>query len=286
MGTGTPERAFKYHGLGNDFVILDRRASGEDVDALTAIALCDRRRGVGADGVLVLLPARDAEARMVVHNADGSVAEMCGNGVRCVVKHLVDRTGRRPEAIDVATGAGVLRCAVRYGPEGAREIQVAMGPARLVADNLPSRETGRAFIDEPISGHDGLRGTAVSLGNPHLVLTDAPLEEAARLGPVLERHPDFPDRTNVEFVAREGEGLRVVVWERGAGLTQACGTGACAAVAAWVKRGLLPADQWVPVALPGGKLDIRVSSDLSSCELRGPATFVFEAFVALPPPGW
>jgi diaminopimelate epimerase len=286
MGTVTPERAFKYHGLGNDFIVLDRRASGEDIDARTATALCDRRRGIGADGVLVLLPAREAEARMVVHNADGSTAEMCGNGLRCVVKHLVDRSGRRPQSVDVATGAGVLRCVVQYGPEGAREVQVAMGPARLLAENLPSHKSGRPFLDELIPGHDGLRGSAVSLGNPHLVLTDVPLEDAARLGPVLERHPDFPDRTNVEFVAREGPGLRVVVWERGAGLTQACGTGACAAVAASVKRGVLPPGEWVPVALPGGRLDVRVSPDLSSCELRGPATFVFEAFVALPPPGW
>ena len=283
MGTATTERAFKYHGIGNDFVLLDRRASGEDIDARTAIALCDRRRGIGADGVLVLLPAPGAEAALAVHNADGSTAEMCGNGLRCAVKYLVDRSGSRPDAIDIATGAGVLRCAIRYGPEGAREVEVAMGPARLVAANLPSAKTGRPFVDEQLGGHAPIRGTAVSLGNPHLVLGDVPLAEAERLGPLLERHPDFPDRTNVEFVAREGEGLRVVVWERGAGLTQACGTGACAAVAAGVKRGALPGGQWVPVLLPGGRLEIRVAPDLSACDLRGPATFVFEATVALPP---
>jgi diaminopimelate epimerase len=220
---------------------------------------------------------------MVVHNADGSVAEMCGNGLRCVVKYLVDRSGARPEALDIATGAGVLRCAIQYGREGVQDVQVAMGPARLIAPNLPSGRTGRAFVDEKLRGHEDLRGTAISVGNPHLVLTDVPLEDAERLGPVLEHHPDFPDRTNVEFVAREGDALRVVVWERGCGLTLACGTGACAAVAAGVKRGVLPAGEWVPVRLPGGSLDIRVAADLSSCELRGPAAFVFEAMVSLPP---
>jgi diaminopimelate epimerase len=285
MSTATPERAFKYHGIGNDFVLLDRRASAEDIDARTAVALCDRRRGIGADGVLVLLPADDAEVRLSVHNADGSVAEMCGNGLRCAVKHLVDRSGSRPAAIDIATGAGVVRCAVQYGPDGAREIQVAMGPAQLVAPNLPSGKTGRPFVNEELRGYEPARGTAISLGNPHLVLSDVPLQEAERLGPELERHPDFPHHTNVEFVAREKGGLRLVVWERGVGLTQACGTGACAAVATGVKRGVLPAGEWVPVRLPGGLLDIRVAADLSSCELRGPATFVFEAMVALPPPG-
>ena len=279
----TTERAFKYHGIGNDFVLLDRRGSGADIDARTAIALCDRRRGIGADGVLVLLPARDAAARLAVHNADGSVAEMCGNGLRCAVKYLVDRSRSRPEAIDIAAGGGVLRCTIEYGPEGAREIQVAMGPARLVAPNLPSAKTGRPFVDEELRGHAPLRGTAVNVGNPHLVLSEVALEEAARLGPLLERHPDFPERTNVEFVASEGDGLRVVVWERGVGLTQACGTGACAAVAAGVKRGVVPGGRWVPVLLPGGRLEIRVAPDLSACDLRGPATFVFEATVALPP---
>ncbi len=276
------ERVFKYHGLGNDFVVMDRRTSGRDIDAETAIALCDRRRGIGADGVLVLLPEPGTAARMVVHNSDGSIAEMCGNGLRCAVKYLVDHGKDRPPAIDVATGAGVLRCAIEYGEgeEGAREIEVAMGPARLVAPNLPSR-TGQPFVDAEVPGHPGLRGTAISMGNPHLVLSACGPGHAQRLGPILERHPDFPDRTNVEFVEREGDGLKVTVWERGCGLTQACGTGACAAVAAWVQRGLLGPDAWVPVELPGGVLRIRVAADLSAVALRGPAAFVFEAVVPI-----
>jgi len=178
------EHFFKYHGLGNDFIVLDRRKSGADLDAQTTVRLCDRRRGVGADGVLVLLPSRRAAARMVVHNADGSIPEMCGNGLR--------------------------------------------------------------------------------------------LEEASRLGPMLEHHPAFPARTNVEFARIEPDGLTVLVWERGCGLTQACGTGACAAVVAAVLAKRLPAGTWLRATLPGGDLRIRVPGDLGEVRMRGPATFVLE----------
>lgn len=276
------ERIFKYHGLGNDFVVLDRRPSGVDIDAETSRWMCDRRRGIGADGVLSLLPSRAGLARMVVHNADGSIAEMCGNGLRCAVKYLVDHAGGRPERIAVETGAGVLSCVPGYDARGVAEVDVSMGPARLVAPNLPSGATGQPFLQAPVPGHPGLRGTAVSMGNPHLVLLDRPLEEAERLGPVLERHPDFRDRTNVEFVRVDPDGLSVVVWERGCGLTQACGTGACASAAAAVLAGRLPADAWLRVTLPGGDLSIRVPADLSDIRLRGPVTAVFEGVVELP----
>src|SRR3954469_13047924 len=128
------ERLFKYHGLGNDFVVLDRRQTGRDIDSAESVRLCDRRLGVGADGVLVLLPSPGAVARMVVHNADGSIPEMCGNGIRCAVKHLLDASGDRPPSVDVDTGAGRLRCEATYGPDGrVSEVEVSMGPARLQA---------------------------------------------------------------------------------------------------------------------------------------------------------
>jgi diaminopimelate epimerase len=276
------ERIFKYHGLGNDFVVLDRRQTGIDIDAETSRRLCDRRRGIGADGVLSLLPSKAGLAKMVVHNADGSIAEMCGNGLRCAVKYLVDHSGGRPERIDVETGAGVLACVPSYGPSGVDEVDVSMGPARLVAPNLPSGATGQPFLEAPVPGHPGLRGTAVSMGNPHLVLLDRPLDEAESLGPTLERHPAFPDRTNVEFARVDPDGLTLVVWERGCGLTQACGTGACATATAAVLAKRLPADAWLRVTLPGGDLRIRVPADLSDIRLRGPAAFVFEGVVGLP----
>ncbi|HYO52828.1 diaminopimelate epimerase [Archangium sp.] len=275
----TAEFFFKYHGLGNDFILLDCRQNNTDIDAEFSRWICDRRRGVGADGVLCLLPSNTGLARMVVHNADGSIAEMCGNGLRCAVKYLVDHSGEKPERVEVETGAGLLSCTPGYGVDGVAEVELSLGPARLVAPNLPSGVTGQPFLDAPVPGHSGLRGSAVSMGNPHLVLLDQPLEDAGRLGPELEQHPGFPDRTNVEFVRVDKDGLTVVVWERGCGLTQACGTGACAAAVAAVLARRLPADAWLRVTLPGGDLRIRVSSDLSDVRLRGPVSFVFTGVV-------
>ena len=273
--SGRVEPGFKYEGLGNDFVVLDRRASGEDLSADASRSLCDRRRGVGADGVLVLLPSARAAVRMVVHNADGSVAEMCGNGLRCVVKHLLDREPGR-DALEVETGAGVLPARVRRERGEVVEVEVELGPARLQAPHLPPGPGGGPFVAAPVAGV-GWPGTAVSMGNPHLVLLGAPPEVVRAHGPRLEHLPGFPERTNVEAVTRSTEGLAVSVWERGAGLTDACGTGAAAAVAAAVVAGWVPADAFVPVDLPGGRLAVRVSRDLQRTTLRGPARFVFRA---------
>lgn len=272
------ERAFKYHGLGNDFVVLDRRSSGLDIGPSESVQLCDRRLGIGADGVLALLPSPGAAARMVVHNADGSIAEMCGNGIRCAVKYLLDRGHgqERPPFVDVDTGAGRLRCDVTYGADGrVSEVEVSMGPARLQAPNLPGPAP---FLQRELPGFPGVRGTAVSMGNPHLVLFGQPAGTAKDLGPKLEVHPLFPDRTNVEFVELLGpREVRIVVWERGVGFTQACGTGACATAAAGVVERRLPAGEWITAHLPGGALQVRVAKDLSDVRMRGPATFVFEA---------
>lgn len=265
------EPFFKYHGLGNDFVVVDRRQTGQDLDAATTRRLCDRHFGIGADGVLSILPATNAVAQMVVHNADGSIAQMCGNGLRCVVKHLADRMPERPACVLVQTGAGLLDSQLSWTAEGVDAATVAMGPALLEAPILPN---GGPFLDQALEGH---RGTAVSMGNPHLVLRETSLDLAARIGPILEHHSAFSERTNVEFVReRPDGGLDVVVWERGVGLTLACGTGACAAVVACALAGRRPFERWVPVHLPGGILDIKVASDRSQVWLRGPVRFVFE----------
>ncbi len=191
------ERGYKYHGNGNDFLLLDRRERLGDLDSARSRALCDRHRGVGADGVLVLLPSPSAEAvaQMVVHNADGSVPEMCGNGLRCAVKYLVDHRpsgAAAPEAIVVDTGAGLLRCELGYAAGKVAWVRVGMGPARLVAPHLPSAQAGTPFVAVELEGYPGVRGTAVSMGNPHLVLFSRRLEEASTLGPILEKHPLFP----------------------------------------------------------------------------------------------
>jgi len=278
---GDRETVFKYHGLGNDFVLLDRRDSGRDIDAATARQLCDRRRGIGADGVLVLLPSASAQARLMVHNADGSTAEMCGNGIRCAAKHLADRSREKPARLRLETGAGAVSCELIYRGGWVDEVQVSMGPAKLVAQNLPSASSGRPFVDQALPGFPGIRGTAISMGNPHLVLFNSPLEDASRLGPQLEESSLFPERANVGFARlREGSVL-LRVWERGAGLTDACGSGACAAVAAAVAEKHLEAGRWVLVELPGGTLQVRCEPDFSNVEMRGPASFVFEASLSL-----
>jgi diaminopimelate epimerase len=254
-------------------VVIDRRESGVDVDADLSRRLCDRHFGIGADGVLSILPEPGIAGRMVVHNADGSIAEMCGNGLRCVVKYLAERDpSKKPLVLKVATGAGVLDSEVEWVAHGVERVTVAMGPARLEAKILPH---GGPFVRKELE--PGLVATAVSMGNPHLVLLDVPPSEAERLGARLELHPLYPERTNVEFVQpRAAGGFEVRVWERGVGLTLACGTGACAVVVAAALDGRAPFDQWVAVQLHGGLLDIKVAKDLSQVWLRGPVKHVFE----------
>lgn len=281
-GPTVKTRFFKYHGLGNDFVVIDRRSGGEPVTPEQAIALCDRRRGIGADGVLTLLPGEAAPARMHVTNADGSIAEMCGNGLRCAVKYLGDLGGIDDARFIVETGAGPLVCeVVREGGE-IREITVDMGRPELVPGRIPMRAEGERFVrgELQVEG-DRVTGTAVSMGNPHLVLFDAPRSRAEVLGPALERHEAFPQRTNVEFVDVVDGGLDVLVWERGCGFTHACGTGACASMVAAVLEGHLPAGEERPVRLTGGLLHVRVAPDLSRVHMRGPAAFVFAGEIAI-----
>jgi diaminopimelate epimerase len=271
----------KYQGLGNDFILVDRREGGEPVAPHQAIALCHRRLGVGADGVLTVLPSRLAAARMHVTNSDGSVAEMCGNGIRCVAKYLADE-GLEGKKLEIETGSGVRACTLRRGPTGVVEsVSVDMGRPELEAERIPMRAAGR-FVRGPIELEgEHLFGTAVSMGNPHLVIFDLDPSRAARLGPLLERHPLFPSRTNVEMARVVGAGLEVAVWERGCGFTQACGTGACAAAVAAALEGRLAPGEEREVRLPGGVAQVRVEADLSRVFLRGPAMRVFTGEIDL-----
>lgn len=259
-------RFSKWEGLGNDFVLIDRVTDrGPLLDAARVRALCDRRRGIGADGVLVVDRAGGAW-RMQVFNADGSTSEMCGNGLRCVAMHLADRHGFKGGPVE--TGAGPL--AVELVPGG---VTVAMGAARSLG------QVRLEVAGTTVEGHH------VRLGNPHFVLfgrwSNAVFE---RLGPALATHPHFPEGVNVSFATLpEAKGARIElrVWERGAGPTLACGTGACATVAAaWWERSVPAAE--VAVALPGGELQI--SGDASALLMRGPARRVFEGKVELSGP--
>jgi len=251
----------KYHGLRNDFVVIDARAGeAPDPDAALARRLCDRRGGVGADGVLWLV----AGPTMVVLNADGTRAEACGNGLRCVVRHLAD-AGDWPETGEgsVDTDAGTRRC--KLLPYG--RIWAELGPARVLALDGLGEDVG------------------VDVGNPHRVrFGGSGAELAQREGPRLAQHPGFPAGVNVGFAFVGADGLSLTVWERGSGLTAACGSGACAAAAAAVHLGLVEEGS-VRVLQGGGELIVDVGAAGADGErpvaLAGPAEFVFSGEVEL-----
>jgi diaminopimelate epimerase len=248
----------KVEGLGNDFLLFDSRRSAQVLSSAQVQALCHRHRGVGADGVLTLLPSARAEARMRIQNADGSESEMCGNGLRCAALVLAEDGAT---SMKIETEAGVHRCRL----EGEESVWV-----ELVGLTEPKA------TEVELDGQT-LHGQFLSLGNPHFVLlrTVNPAE-AASLGAALEHHPHFvPGRTNVEFVERAPGGLRVTVWERGVGLTLACGTGAAASVAAARAAGWLSGGGPFEVTLPGGKVQVDLEPDGRTAGLRGPARKVF-----------
>jgi diaminopimelate epimerase len=258
----------KYEGLGNDFILIEG-SSEDDVSPARARALCDRRTGIGADGVLVILPSRvgSAVARMRVVNADGSIAEMCGNGLRCAALHLARRASIDRGELAIETDVGVRLCEVdRRGDEA--NVLCDMGLVRVQGD-----------VEVEVAG-ERLTLTRVDAGNPHAVAFRAiTREELERLGPPASAAPVFERGANVEFVHSDGDLLDVVVWERGAGATQACGTGACAAVAAACARGVLSGEGPFRVRLPGGELEIRHARASGRTSMRGPARRVFSGAV-------
>ncbi|HHT75257.1 MAG: diaminopimelate epimerase [Methanomassiliicoccaceae archaeon] len=267
---------WKYHGLGNDFVVVENPELDIPDDPDFVRRICDRRTGVGADGILYINPDEEADAFMRVLNSDGSEAEMCGNGIRCVAKHLYDMSLAPTERMRINTMGGMKEIVVQVDDGVAVGATVDMGAPRLDRPDIPMTGDGR-FIDGTLEVEGRkVTGTAVSMGNPHLIIFD-PLsdDEIRELGPLLERHPLFPRRTNVEFVRKEGDVLTVSVYERGAGWTQACGTGACATAVAAGLKGLAPLGRDVRVRLPGGELKINVAEDLSSVRMTGPAARVF-----------
>jgi diaminopimelate epimerase len=241
----------KVQGLGNDFILVDLRPGrpGFDVtpsplDPAVARALCDRHFGIGADGVLGILPGQTGEARMRIINADGSEAEMCGNGIRCVAKVLYERDPalRRP-VLHIDTGAGLLACAVEASEGLVQAVSVQMGRPRLLRGEIPmAGPADEMAVRVPLQVSERTFSvTAVSMGNPHAVIfVDDPAlslrDLAATYGPSIEVDPLFPQRTNVEFArikaGKSGTEIDLVVWERGCGITLACGTGACATAVA------------------------------------------------------
>ncbi len=274
----------KMHGCGNDYVYLDGFAAGlpRDLGAL-ARAMSDRHTGVGADGLIALQPSRHADCRMAMFNADGSESEMCGNGIRCLAKLAYDRRRVRSPRMAVETGAGVLAVELTLRAGAVVGATVDMGAPRLTPSEVPVILEAPGPLLRLQAEVEGQRIDllAVGMGNPHAVcfVPDAQRVPLERWGPPLERDPRFPRRVNVEFASLlpDESGMTVVrqrTWERGSGITRACGTGACAVAVAAILSGRIPGRELI-VRLDGGDLRIAWPQDGAGVRMSGEAVTVF-----------
>lgn len=268
----------KMHGLGNDYVCINCfRERVEDPPGF-ARTLCDRHYGIGADGLILICPSKVSDFKMEIYNSDGSVAGMCGNGIRCLGKYVYDYGLTGKETLSIETKSGIRNMHLQIRDGKACGAMVDMGVPRLNAHSIPILSEKDLVINDPIEVQEkNYRMTGISMGNPHAVIfseeiNGIPLEETGR---ELEFHPRFPERANIEFchvTARDRMEIRV--WERGVGETLACGTGACAAVVASVLNDLT--DEEVIVKLLGGELSVRWDRKVNHVFLEGPAVKVFD----------
>ena len=279
------ERAFsKYEAAGNDFLMIEDLEDRSPVTPEEAGALCDRWSGVGADGVIRVTGGTDGPLGFHLRNADGSAASMSGNGMRCLGAFVFDRGIARGPALEVLTPAGMRRIWLEVDAERVTTARVDMGTPGFTKAQIPM--TGPAwetFLDQPFDLGAGLvvTASALSMGNPHLVLfleEDPERFHVEHIGPALEHHAWFPERTNVEFAHVTDEGIDVRVWERGAGETLACGTGACAVAVAANEAGRAPAN--VSVRFRGGTLRVERADD-GRVVLGGPVRHVFDGTMDL-----
>ena len=271
-------RFTKMHGIGNDYVYVEtfRQPAPDDPVAL-AVAVSDRHFGIGSDGLILIEPSDRADARMRMFNNDGSESEMCGNGVRCVAKFIHDHGIARQPRVTVETGRGVLSLDLEIVDDRAERVRVDMGAPILRSDAIPTTLPGDPPVDAEVDlGSRTVRLTAVSMGNPHAVIyvdavEDYPVEQ---IGPIIERHPAFPRKVNVHFVEVLGPGeVRMRTWERGTGITLACGTGACAVAVAGVLTGRTGGK--LLAHLPGGDLTLEWAGGDAPVFMTGPAAEVF-----------
>jgi diaminopimelate epimerase len=264
-------------GAGNDYVYVDCFAEPmpQRPDEL-ARRVSDRHFGIGADGLILICPSRQADARMRMFNADGSESEMCGNGVRCVAKYVHDHGLCRKETLRIETGRGVLTLGLEVADGVAQRIRVDMGEPILDAQRIPTTLSGSPVVDAALDvAGQPLRVTCVSMGNPHCVTFVDKLTDAWVLGvgPKVEIDPHFPRRVNAEFVeVLSPSEVRMRVWERGSGETLACGTGACAVCVAGVLAGRT--ERKIVAHLPGGDLELHWTED-GHVAMTGPAVEVF-----------
>ena len=268
----------KMHGCGNDYVYVNLFEETIADPAQLSIAVSDRHFGIGSDGLITIGPSDVADFRMRIYNADGSEAEMCGNGIRCVAKYVYDHELTSQTTITVETGAGIKTLELLVENGKVTQVTVDMGEPILAPEEIPVVAEGLRVVDEPIlvDGKEW-RMTCVSMGNPHAVVfvDDVANLELEKYGPDFENHTRFPKRTNTEFVqvhSRTEASMRV--WERGSAETWACGTGTCASVMACILNGYT--DNKVLVHLRGGDLVIEYNPDNNHIYMTGPATEVFQ----------
>ena len=277
-------RFTKMHGIGNDYVYVNCFEEVVEKPSETARFISDRHFGIGSDGLILICPSDVADVKMVMYNADGTEAQMCGNGIRCVGKYAYDRGLTDKTTITVETAAGIktLELTVKNGKT--EFIRVDMGAPILEPQQIPVRAEEMCFVNVPVEVHGKrVAMTAVSMGNPHaVVFVDRTDDlELAKIGLDYENHPLFPERTNTEFVeVVDRNTLKMRVWERGAGETLACGTGACASLVAGVLCG--KCEREATLKLLGGELRVFWDADSKHVFMTGPAEFVFDGEIELP----
>ena len=268
----------KMQGIGNDYVYVNCfEETVSDPERVSEI-ISDRHFGIGADGLVLIMPSDKADFRMRMFNADGSEGNMCGNATRCIGKFVYDNHLTDKTSITLETRSGIKKLTLYPEKGKVKTVLVDMGKAVLKPADIPMNVSGDTFINKPITV-DGKEVfiTAVSMGNPHAVtyVDDVDSLELEKIGPSFENHPLFPERVNTEFIKILDEStMQMRVWERGSGETWACGTGACAATAASVLNGYFPHDKEITVKLRGGDLFITYKSD-GTVLMRGPAETVF-----------
>jgi diaminopimelate epimerase len=263
----------KMHGAGNDYVYVDAFKEKIADPAAVSVAISDRHTGVGSDGLILIAPSKKADFRMIMFNADGSEGSMCGNGIRCIGKYVYDHGLTKKKAITVETKSGTVSLDLHAKNGKVGLVTVDMGAARPVPKEFHVRADGvKTVLEESV---DGFKGFVASMGNPHFVIPVESTETApvTTKGPMIEKHPDFPSRVNVEFVQILSKShVKQRTWERGSGETFACGSGACAVGFTLATQGL--ADRSVRVDLLGGTLQIEVAQD-GRVRMTGPAVEVF-----------
>ena len=270
----------KWNGLGNDFVIVNGAEETIEDYSAAAAEICDRHFGIGADGLVILLPCdrEDVDFEMRIFNSDGSEAEMCGNATRCIAKYIATNQLSDKKELRILTKAGIIIPALVEMPDGSVEVRVNMGRPRLVPSEIPVvSETEQPIVAQPIAaGDDTFCMTAVSMGNPHCVIFVDDIAEVvlSEVGPKLETHERFPRKINVEFAEiLDRKRIRMRVWERGAGITLACGTGSCATIVAAVLND--KTERQAEIILDGGTLHLEWAEEDGNVYMTGPATKVF-----------